>query len=200
MEALEMRGWRNQSARHSLASRGIRSRWPTEKEFLEHHITGCIPSDAYRQYSTSEGISWLGKPEEYPHVLKVMDIDGEPVEIRVRMTELQYVKKDDDGEIVRDRRGMAMYLTDEEAAKKGYPLLEPHVVAFNSKGQPVGWASNEWGATGVWVVSDYQHKGIGYELLKEFRKRFPDRRLGQATDAGMRLAGKYYRKMVEEEG
>jgi len=195
-----VRGWFNDSYRHALSSRGIKSKWPTEEEFLKHHITGYIQSDAYDQYSTIEGVSWLGKPNDYPQVLKVMDVDGEHIEIRVRMDALRYVKTDVDDNIIRDERGDAMYLTDEEAIAKGYPLFEPHVVAFNDMGQPIGWASNEWGATGVWVVSDYQRKGIGYELLKAFRNDYPlKRRLGQSTEAGIGLARKYYRRIVEEE-
>ena len=76
-----MRGWHNESYRHALASRGIKSRWPTEEEFLKHHYTGYIRSDVYDQYSTSEGISWLGSPEKYPHLLKSMTVNGEVIEI-----------------------------------------------------------------------------------------------------------------------
>ena len=195
-----MKGWHGESMRHSLAARGIKSRWPTEEQFMEHHRTGYIPSYAYERYSTSEGIAWLGDHEEYPHILKTLKIDGEDIEIRIKLEENRYVKKDADENIVRDEHGMAILMTDAEVKEKGYPQYDPTIVAFNEAGDPVGFASNEWGASGVWVISKYQKKGIGLELLKAIRKYFKEeRRMGQMTETGERLARTYYRRLSEEE-
>lgn len=195
-----MKGWHGESYRHSLASRGIKSRWPTEEGFLKHHYTGYISPHAYDQYSTSEGISWLGSPGKYPHLLKTMDADGEVIEIRIKLDECRYVRTDKDENIVRDERGMATYLTDAEVKEKGYLQYDPVIVAFNHLGQPIGFASNEWGTSGVWVVEKYQKKGIGFELLKALQKYFDDeRKMGQMTESGIRLCRSYYRKMGSEE-
>ena len=52
------------------------------------------------------------------------------------------------------------------------------------------------GADGVWVLDEYQSKGVGLELLTEFRKQFKEeRRMGQMTPVGEKLARKYYRTM-----
>jgi GNAT superfamily N-acetyltransferase len=70
-------------------------------------------------------------------------------------------------------------------------------VAFDAKG-PVGWASDEFGSVGVWVIDEYQRKGIGVELLSQWLQRNPDQRLGQMTPAGGALARAYHRRVVAE--
>lgn len=191
-----MKGWHYESYRHSLAARGLRSKWPSEKEFMDHHRTGSISEDAYEQYSTKSGISWLGEPERYPHLLKTLDMDEESIEIRLKLRKNVYVKQDSEMNIIRDEHGDVIDLTDDEIKEKGYRPYDPTIVAFNEKGEPVGFASIEWGASGVWVVKDYQHKGIGFELLKSIRKYFEeDDRMGQMTYAGKQLCRTYYRRM-----
>ncbi len=195
-----MRGWHGESYRHSLAARGIKTRWPTEEQFIEHHRTGFILSDVYDKYSTSEGIAWLGGSEGYPQLLKTLKIDGENIEIRIKLDENRYVKTDANENIVRDERGMAVYLTDVEVKEKGYSEYNPVIVAFNESGNPIGFASNEWGASGVWVITEYQKKGIGFELLKVLRNYFKEeQRMGQMTEAGEHLTRSYYRRLSKEE-
>lgn len=195
-----MKGWHNESYRHALAAKGIKSRWPTENEFMKHHRTGYISSGAYDNYSTSEGIAWLGNREEHPHLLKTLNIDGENVEIRIKLEECRYVRTDTNDNIVRDEHGMAIYLTDAEVKEKGYSEYTPTIVAFNEAGDPVGFAANEWGASGVWVVTKYQKKGIGFELLNAVRKYFKEGdRMGQMTEAGEHLTRSYYRRLSKEE-
>lgn len=74
------------------------------------------------------------------------------------------------------------------------------IAAFNSKGEVIGGASNEFGADGIWIVDDYQKRGIGTELLYEFRKQFkPERKIGQVTPSGYNMVRAYYRRLKAED-
>lgn len=53
---------------------------------------------------------------------------------------------------------------------------------------PIGLASNEFGAVGVWVEESYQHKGIGKTLLNEHMKqRKASTKIGQMTSSGINM-------------
>jgi len=171
------------------------------EDFMQYHQTGSIPFGAYEQYRTLEGISWLGTKERYPTLLSMMKVNGELIEIRAEVSEARYVKHDKDRNIVRDERGDAIMLTPEEAAAKGLCSHQFSIAAFNERGQPVGWASDEFGTDGIWVAEEYQNKGIGSELLYTFRRFYPPkRRMGQMTYSGCKLAEAYYRRLEKEKG
>lgn len=171
----------------------------TQQHFLNYHHTGGIPENAYKQYDNMEGVSWLGGKERYPILVKKERYGDEMIEFRKKDEKLQYVKHDKDGEILRDEKGMALSLSDEEMKEKNLPMLDTSITVFNEQGQPVGWASNEFGADGVWIINEYQKRGIGTDLLHEFRKQFPaKRRMGQMTSSGINAAKAYHRKLVQE--
>lgn len=171
----------------------------TEDEFLKHHYTGFIPSDAYKNYETSTGINFI-KKSNYPHLYDTQNIDGKKIEYRMQSRDLQFVKNDKEGNIIRDDKGMAVFLTKQEMLEQGYPT-ESHEIAAFTDDQPIGFASDEFGSTGVWVIKDMQNKGIGTKLLYDFRKLNPhmqSRKLGQMTNAGYNLARKYHQKLVQD--
>ncbi len=85
---------------------------------------------------------------------------------------------------------------------------EPHdnekIVAFVDD-KPVGLASNEFGAVGVWVEGPYQQVGIGLELMDlhiQQRPTFKSKvgKIGQMTYNGISLTKKYYDRMVKRHG
>jgi len=168
-----------------------------EAEFIDYHKTGHIREGTYEQYE--KDLSWLKKSEN-PVLYKKVEIKGgEKLELRKSGEKLKYVKTDKSGEILRDNKGMALMQSDAEIKKKGLPTHDTCIVAFNSKGEAVGYASDEFGATGVYVLKEYQNKGLGLKLLTEYRKQVkPERRLGQMTPSGESLARKYYRTQVEK--
>jgi len=167
--------------------------------FMEYHKTGNIPHGAYDKYKTKEGISWLGTPDKYPILYKKKEYDGEIIEFRKSGKKLNYVKHGEDGEILRDNNGMALYMNDEEMKEKEVNKYDTSIVAFNSQKEPIGNVSNEFGSDGVWVVKEYQGKGIGTDLLYEFRKQFkPKRKIGQMTDSGKNMTRSYHKKLVQE--
>ena len=169
----------------------------TQEEFVKYHITGSISSSAYNQYKTTEGLNWL-KKEDYPILYDTKQFNGVTVEFRKTGEPLRYTKRDEKDNIVRDEKGMATYLSKEEMINKNLPTEDQGLVAFIGD-TAVGLASNEFGATGIWVVEDYQKMGIGSYLLREFRKTMsPKSRLGQATGQGVALTRKYHKQLVQE--
>jgi len=167
--------------------------------FTEYHNTGNISESAYKEYKTPEGISWLGSVDKYPILVSKQRYRDEVIDFRKEDEPLKYVKTDNNDEIIRDEKGMALYLSKEEMIEKDLPLSDTSIVAFNEAGQPIGWVSNEFGADGVWVVNQYQKQGIGTDLLHEFRKQFkPGRRIGQMTGSGRNMTRSYHKKLVQE--
>jgi GNAT superfamily N-acetyltransferase len=170
-----------------------------QQHFVDYHRTGTIDDEAYTSQDDPDSISWRDKIEEYPILIKTETYDGEEIEFRANGEELKYVKKDNNDEIMRDEKGNPFYLSGEEMKEKGLKLTDPGITAFNSKGKTVGYVSDEWGTDGVWVRREYQGKGIGTDLLYEFKKQFkPDRRIGQMTSSGVAMTKSYHKKLVEE--
>lgn len=67
--------------------------------------------------------------------------------------------------------------------------------------RPVGFASNEFGTTGVWVVEEFQRNGLGQRLLALFHElnpRLAARPMGQMTPAGVHLTRAHHRKLVQK--
>jgi GNAT superfamily N-acetyltransferase len=167
--------------------------------FANYHYTGSIPENAYRNYEKKENISFLGAYEKHPKLVKKEKYENEIIEFRSKNEPLRYVKTDENDETIRDEQGLATYLSLEEMQQKKLPLTDTTIVAFNQNKEPIGWASNEFGADGVWVVKDYQSKGIGTDLLYEFRKQFPSKRkIGQMTNAGINMTRKYHKKLIQD--
>lgn len=170
----------------------------SEDDFVQYHRTGFIPSSAYQKYKTKEGMDWLTKAK-HPELYSTKQFGDKTIEFRKSGEKLKYVKWIGD-DIARDSSGQPVYLSDEEMIAKGYPLTDTSIVAFDGD-EAIGWASNEFGADGVWVVDEYQGLGIGTYLLSEFRKQFPEgRKIGQMTNAGEKMTRSYYRSLKEQGG
>lgn len=171
----------------------------TSDEFMKHHNTGFIGSRAYKQYETSEGINFV-RPEDYPEHYATVNFGGIDVEIRRDNKPNKYVAHDENDEILRDSQGHAVYLTPEQVKEKGYASVDGGLAAFVN-GVPVGYASNEFGSTGVWVVKNMQGKGLGKYLLKEFRKTHDtigNNEIGQMTEGGYNLTKSYHKSLVND--
>ena len=174
--------------------------WQMTKEvFIRYHKTAALPEEAYEE-ETVKDFEWLGKKEKYPKFIRTYKAkNGENIELRQSFEKSKYTKVDEEGEIIRDEEGYALYLTDKEMQEEKLPFYDTTVVAFNKKGQPIGYASNEFGADGVWVAREYQKQGIGVELLTELRKQFaPTRRIGQMTYVGEKMALAYHKRQIEK--
>lgn len=159
-----------------------------ENNFFNYHYTGTLSDDSY----TKKIIKDINN---YPILIGKFFFDSEEFEFRQTGEKLKYVKKNINDEIIRDSNGYAVYLSDEEMNKKCLPIYETSIVVFNEKKESVGLASDEWGADGIWINTEYQRKGIGTKLVELFRSQFSeDRKMGQMTYAGKKLARSFYRK------
>ena len=153
----------------------------TQREYLDSQRTGYISSDAYKNYSTSEGISQFTRVENYPEHLATMDIRGTPVEIRRTREPVHYVKTKDD-DIVRDARGMAVYLTDEEARAEGLNTESADVGAFVAQSSPVaqnfscsmeGFTHPPWQGDDGRLQGIQEFLGIGFSDVEYDQRSFP---------------------------
>ena len=170
--------------------------------FIDYHRTGGISESAYEMYEDKKGVSWLGTPEKYPIIVKKKEYGGEIIEFRKKDEKLMYTQtkdpSDEYSDFLRDKDGNLIYMTDEQVLKKGLPFYDTSITAFNESGEPIGWASDEFGADGVWVIKEYQGRGIGTDLLYEFRKQFkPGRKIGQMTHSGEAMTRSYHKKLIE---
>lgn len=176
-----------------------------EDDFLKHHYTGYIGSDAYKQYGEKGGLSWLGKKSKYPILLDKKKMGEFDVEFRQTGERNVYCKRMDNNEdYVRDQEGNLVKLTPNEVNEKGYPEFDTTVVAFIDD-IPIGLVSDEFGAVGVWVEGSYQNRGIGTELLEKHIEQRPkvksgQSKIGQMTHSGQLMTRKYFRKMATKHG
>jgi SPP1 gp7 family putative phage head morphogenesis protein len=104
-------------------------------------------------------------------------------------------------EPVRDEHGQAVYLTPEEVKAMGRSGVSYTVGAFVGD-KTVAFAGDEFGATGVYVVKDYQRHGLGTQLLKTYLEKSgrlaKGQKIGQMTYAGTELTRAIHRKLVAE--
>jgi hypothetical protein len=171
--------------------------------FMKHHYTGHISSDAYRNYEKEGGLGWLGTKEKYPKVIATGKYGNFDVEFRQSGEKLKYYKRSGD-DYARDEKGELVPMSPEEIRAENLPEECTSVVAFVGD-KPVGFASNEFGAVGVWVEGPYQKSGIGTELMDlhiQQRLTFKTKKgkIGQMTISGQSMTAKYYDKMVKRHG
>jgi hypothetical protein len=169
----------------------------TTDEFLEQHRTGWIRPDAYQQYQSVAGLAWLGSARDYPLVGDTLDTQYGVVMFRRRAERLTYVAHDTEGELLRDARGLALCMSEQDVIARGLPTHSDTIVAFLGQ-VPIGFVSNEWGAVGAWVAERYQRRGIGTRLVRLHLALRPQARLGQMTPAGAALARAIHRSFVND--
>lgn len=168
----------------------------TADEFMSLHRTGSIPTGAYETYRAVEGFAWL-QTARYPLCVGTLDTRYGVVRFRQSGEREHYVATDAAGEIVRDERGEATYLSEAEILARGLATHDETIVAFLD-GRAIGFVSNEWGAVGAWVAEPYQRCGIGTALVRRHLLARPQARLGQMTAAGEALARAVHRSFVRE--
>lgn len=175
-----------------------------KEDFMSHHKTGHISSDAYKRYEEEGGLSWLGNPAKYPKLLDKGMYGPYEVEFRQSGEKNQYVKHDADGNLIRLPDGNVLMMSPEEIRSENLPEEDESIVAFVD-GKPIGLVSNEFGAVGVFVEKAYQKLGIGTDLLEKHIEQRPriksgSGKIGQMTYAGEKLTAAYYEKMRRKYG
>lgn len=171
----------------------------SEDDFVKYHVTGHIASDAYERYEAGD-MDYI-KRERFNEPIETLTINGETVDVRLEKEEAKYVKLDADDNIVRDERGLAKFLNDEEMRAKRLSPYSYTVGAFVGE-KAVGYSGDEFGATGVYVARAYQRHGLGITLLKTYLEKSgrlaTGRRLGQMTPAGVTLTRALHRALKNE--
>ena len=169
-----------------------------EKAFMKYHNTGYIDTSEYKENTVKDFEDDSIKTNSL--LLKTIDTSKGKIEFRQDPTILKFAKPDPEtGYAMRNEKDEIIYMTPEELKASGTKNTETTIIAFNDKGQAVGFASNEMGADGVFVATEYQRIGIGTQLLAEFRKQFkPDRKIGQMTPAGEKLTLSYLRYLNQK--
>ena len=175
-----------------------------KEEFFNHHYTGFIGSDAYKNYEKEGGLSWLGSKSKYPKLLDRGTYGNYEVEFRQTGEKNQYTQHDANGEIVRYPNGDIGYMTPDEIKKANLPEYNTSIVAFVGD-KPIGFAGDEFGAVGVWVEGPYQKLGIGTDLLDKHIEQRPTvksgrGKIGQMTNKGISMTKKYYDLMAKRHG
>lgn len=107
----------------------------------------------------------------------------------------QYVKLDDDGEIMRDDRGMVVYMSRGEIDRSGI-TYDRNVIAVHDN-QIVGSAQDEWGCVLVYVVNELKGIGIGEKLTELYRSYYPNKSSGGTTTSGFNNLRKYHSKQIK---
>lgn len=133
------------------------------------------------------------KPSDFPILLQ--EKDG--VEYRMSGEQIQYVKYDDNDNIVRDSRGLAEYLSDDEARQMGRAIREVSIKAFDKEtGKYLGYVGDSFGAVELEVLKRGRGRGIGSELSYLNRKLNPFKQSGGFSPEGKALAEKAYWRIV----
>jgi hypothetical protein len=147
---------------------------------------------------TIEDLDWLGPPESEKVKIGEKDFDGSTIDFYRSTRPIHYVKKDDDGNIVRDpETGLATYLDEEEMRTLRLPTVDTTLYAYED-GEPVGFVADEWGATLVVVAEERQKRGIGRFLTKLWLKAFPFKSSGGFSDQGLSTFKRVYQNFVRE--
>lgn len=175
-----------------------------KNQFMKHHYTGHIGSDAYRNYEKEGGLKWLGDKSKWPELLDKGQFGPFFVEFRQRGEKNEYVAHDEHGEIKRLPNGEPIYMTDAEKQAENLPMKDTSIAAF-VENKPIGLASNEFGTVGVWVERPYQKQGIGVALMSKHIEQRPDvqsgrNKIGQMTNAGYNMTQRYYEKLTQKYG
>ena len=109
--------------------------------------------------------------------------------------------RDSGSEWVRDEQGLLVNYSPEEMKAKGLSPFNYTVGAFVGD-KTVGYAGDEFGASGVYVARDYQRHGLGSSLIKTYLEKSgrltTGRKLGQMTPQGVELVRKLHREIVKE--
>ena len=172
--------------------------------FLNYHRTGGISGNPYYRYTDDpEGLNWLN-PDDFEIHIKNIKRNGMNFELRLdKELKKSYRGHYDDNEFwqwERDENNQLIPLTEEEILQKPEPY-EMTLALFHN-GKIVGFASDEFGASGVYLQQPYQGMGLGTLLMLEFLKitgRLQrGKKIGQMTSWGSYMTRNLHKQIVDE--
>jgi len=192
---------------NNLAEELIKSGKPEQvpsRYFLNYHRTGSISGNPYSQYTDDpEGLNWLN-PDKFN--IHIKDIERNKLNFELKAEKQLKTKYrghyDENGfwEYERDENNQLVPLSEEEVLRKPEPY-EITLALFHN-GKIVGFAADEFGASGVYLQKPYQGMGLGTLLLHEFLKitgRLQrGNKMGQMTSWGSYATKNLHKQIVEE--
>lgn len=187
----------------------------TVDEFIKHHYTGHINPGVYDQYTENpNGLDWIDLDKKSLIPITTISIGNDVFEIAMDQELKKCYKKykvhypaDEYGnpaydwwEHERDENGQLIPLSKEEILcfKEPYEIT----VYLMHNGKVIGFASDEYGASGVYLQKPYQGKGLGTELIYAYLtvtgRLQRGQKIGQMTPQGYNMTKRLHRKIVEE--
>ena len=175
----------------------------TKNEYLEYlEAFKSHPEDAYL-FSIERDNAQIPKDklEKEYNLINTIKHGSEYIKYYVNNGEKnksdKYIKVDDDGIVMRDDDGIALYMSEDEIKKAGYrERYDRSVIAVNNNQQIVGSAQDEWGCVLIYVVIEYNGVGIGKELVNFYRNYYPSKSSGGTTSSGHKNLIKYHERQV----
>lgn len=122
-------------------------------------------------------------------IIKRNKINKIELEYRLIKSKVDYAKFDGD-------KYIGVY-SEEELKKLGKVPYE-YNISVTHNNVVVGGAQDEWGAVLIYVVEEYKGLGIGEELVKLYRKLYPNKESGGFTSGGYNQIRKYYNWMIKQ--
>lgn len=137
-------------------------------------------------------------------VLNTFRVNGltfKMIEERTDLRTLSYGKRGPDDDLVRDERGMAVFLTDEEKVElfpedKRYQY--EHAIVRVDTDQVVATTQDEWGCLLILAAEEYSGFRLGTKLLDKHLDVYPDRPSGGTSPQGQECVYRVYQKKVSE--
>lgn len=145
-------------------------------------------SDAY-QFNYDPDAIFKCNPDSTCNIIKRTKINKIELEYILVKTKIDYAKFDGDKYIGR--------YSEEELYKMGKKPYQYSIYVTHNN-VIVGGARDEWGAALIFVVQEYKNLGIGEELVKQYRKIYPNKKSGGFTSGGYIQIRKYYNWMVKQ--
>ena len=135
--------------------------------------------------------------QENYKLIRRFRINGLNFQLMVRIRKNSYNRRDQDGEIVRDDKGMALQYSDAEIKDLG---LRPHEfsLAVFCNNKRVAYAEDEWGAMLIVVAREYRGLGLGPLVGKFARSLEPAKPSGGFTNRGYNNLIKIHGEMVRD--
>jgi hypothetical protein len=165
------------------------------------HANKSHGSDVY-QIAISDGNTGISdsKLEKHFNILNTIKHGSVMIKYYVRNDEeskgTNYVKTDDNNEVLRDKDGNVIYLSKKEEEERG--IIYDHQVIAVLDNHVLGSAQDEWGATLVQVVHEFKGLGIGKELVDIYRGFYPGKSSGGTSPLGYQNLKRFHARQVSK--
>lgn len=156
------------------------------------------PDEAY-SFTIKEKQSEYQDKKNYPKLLNNIKIHNIDFEIRMKIidkSKLNYVKTNEQGEVLKDEKGNIVYYSKEEVEKIIPDKYQ--IGVFTKDGTFVGGAQDEWGAMLYYIANEYKGFGLGKIIAKIAYGLQPEKSSGGFSPSGLRTFRKIHSEFVRD--